>query len=226
MGGYELSSAELAVLVDHMTGGRLLDDEEAAADLALDSAAAGAVEQQLLDRGLLLSLPFEEAAGVTSGLASVLSAAIAPELLVIVRSVQFEHTDPPVIFSFTRECITRNQLKGDGLHIFTELADREAALDAILAAGGADSVEPKTRKTRPQPLAELLEDSERMVTVLIVNDPDEDDAEPNSLGWLQTDGDLWLIAGSGDEEEPLAAPVGRSELRSRLAAEISEKTSA
>jgi len=72
---FSLTSAELAVLVDHMTGGRLLEQTTTLPELHVDEQALEAAEEGLLDRGLLVSLPFEEASGVTSELASVLSAA-------------------------------------------------------------------------------------------------------------------------------------------------------
>lgn len=216
MSTFSLSSAELAVLVDHMTGGRLLESEQAPAGLALETAAAEAVEQQLLDRGLLLTLPFEETAGVTSQLASVLSAAITPEQVCVVRSIQQEHTDPPVTFSFTPECISRNRLDGEGRHEFSELADRDAALDGILAAGGAEQAASVPRAEQPRPLPELLERAERLVTVLIVRDPAEEQAEPHSLAWVITDGGLWMVDPASDGENPTAVPVGTDQLRERI----------
>ena len=135
MNAYTLSSAELAVLIDHMTGGRLLDETASLTELQVDKQALVAAEENLLDQGLLLSLPFEQVSGVTSQLASVLSAALSPDRVCVVRTIHPDHTDPPVIFSFTSESITRNQVDQHGQHVFAELADQDEALTAILSTG-------------------------------------------------------------------------------------------
>jgi hypothetical protein len=228
---FTFSSAELAVLINHMTGGRLLEAAPALPELRVDEQTLAAAEEELLDRGLLVSLPFEEVSGVTSQLASVLSAAITPDRVCIVRTVHGDHTDPPVFFSFTPECITRNQVDEQGQHVFTELADQEEAVAAILAAGGAAekaSAKQGAAKKAPakkskaaaksRPLADLLKDASRLVMLMVVTDPAEPEAAAASLSWLETDVGLWLVDGASDGEAPLATPVGEKALRQRVAA--------
>src|SRR3970040_1402118 len=111
---YTSSPAALAVLIDHMTGDRLLEETAALTELQVDEQALVAAEENLLDQGLLLSLPFEQVSGVTSQLASVLSAALSPDRVCVVRTIHPDHTNPPVIFSFTSESITRNQVHQHG----------------------------------------------------------------------------------------------------------------
>jgi hypothetical protein len=232
---FSLTSAELAVLVNHMTGGRLLEQTTTLPELHVDEQALEAAEEGLLDRGLLVSLPFEEASGVTSELASVLSAAITPERVCIVRTVHGDHTDPPVMFSFTPDCITRNQVDEQGQHIFAELADREAAVSAIMAAGGAAEKAPakkgavkkspakKGRATsKPRPLADLLKEATLLVILMVVADPAEPSAAATSLSWLETEAGLWLVDGASDGEAPLAAPIAEKALRQRIAAVLEE----
>jgi hypothetical protein len=230
---FTLTSAELAVLVDHMTGGRLLEKTASLPELQVDEQALEAAEEGLLDRGLLVSLPFEEASGVTSELASVLSAAITPDRVCIVRTVHGDHTDPPVFFSFTPECITRNQVDQQGQHVFAELADREAAVSAIMAAGGAaektaakKGAEKKApakkgrAATKPRPLADLLKETTRLVMLMVVADPAEPSAAAASLSWVETDAGLWLVDAASDGEAPLATPVAEKALRQRIGAAV------
>ena len=229
MSDFTFSSAELAVLINHMTGGRLLEAAPALPELQVDEQTLAAAEEELLDRGLLVSLPFEQVSGVTSQLASVLSAAITPERVCIVRVVHGDHTDPPAFFSFTPECIARNLVDQQGQHVFTELADREEAVSAILAAGGA--AEPAASKkapvkkapakkgratTKPRPLADLLKEATLLVMLMVVADPAEPSAAATSLSWLETEAGLWLVDGSSDGEAPLAAPVAEKFLRQRV----------
>jgi hypothetical protein len=232
---FSLSSAELVVLINHMTGGRLLEKSAALPELEVDEQALKAAEESLLERGLLISLPFEEVSGVTSELASVLSAAITPDRVCIVRTIHADHTDPPVFISFTPECITHNQVDGDGRHVFAELADQEEAVSAILAAGGAaepaagksDSKKPAAKKGRtaskPRPVADLLKEARRLVMVMVVADPAEPYSAATSLSWLDTDAGLWLVDGASDGEAPLAAPVAEKALRERIAAALGGK---
>jgi len=229
---FSLTSAELAVLVDHMTGGRLLEQTTTLPELHVDEQALEAAEEGLLDRGLLVSLPFEEASGVTSELASVLSAAISPDRVCIVRTVHGDHTDPPVFFSFTPECITRNQVDEQGQHVFAELADHEAAVSAILTLGAAEEASLKkgaakkspTKKGRaaskPRPLADLLKEATRLVILMVVAGPAEPAAAAASLSWVETDAGLWLVDGASDGEAPLAGPVGVKALRQRIGATV------
>ena len=230
---FTLTSAELAVLVNHMTGGRLLEKTASLPELQVDEQALGAAEEELLDRGLLVSLPFEEVSGVTSQLASVLSAAITPDRVCVVRTVHGDHTDPPVMFSFTPECITRNQVDGQGQHVFSELADQEEAVSAILAAGGAverapakkgAAKKPPAKKgraaTKPRPVADLLKEATRLVMLMVVADPAEPAAAAASLSWLETEAGLWLVDGASDGEAPLAAPIAERALRQRIGAAL------
>jgi hypothetical protein len=229
---YSLTSAELAVLVDHMTGGRLLEQTTMLPELHVDEQALEAAEEGLLDRGLLVSLPFEEASGVTSELASVLSAAITPDRVCIVRTIHGDHTDPPVMFSFTPECITRNQVDEQGRHVFSELADREEAVSAILTLGAAEEaplkkgVAKKTpakknrAATKPRPLADLLKEATRLVILMVVADPAESAAAAAGLSWLETDQGLWLVDGASDGEAPLAAPVAVKALQQLVGAAL------
>jgi len=235
MSSYTLTSAELAMLVNHMTGGRLLDRTASLPELQVDEQALGTAEEELLDRGLLVSLPFEEVSGVTSELASVLSAAITPDRVCIVRTVHGDHTDPPMFFSFTPECITHNHVDEQGQHVFAELADREAAVNAILAAGGTAEKAPHEKgaarmapakkgraSTKPRPLADLLKEATRLVMLMVVADPAEPSAAAASLSWLETEAGLWLVDGTSDGEAPLAAPVAEKALRQQIAAAIEE----
>ena len=233
MSDFTFSSAELAVLINHMTGGRLLEAAPALPELQVDEQTLAAAEEELLDRGLLVTLPFEEVSGVTSQLASVLSAAITPDRVCIVRTVHGDHTDPPVMFSFTPECITRNQVDNQGQHVFVELADREEAVSAILAAGGAADKTPARKgaakkapakkgraTTKPRPLADLLKEATRLVMLMVVADPAEPAAAAHSLSWLETEAGLWLVDGASDGEAPQAAPILERALRTRVAAAI------
>ena len=233
MSRFTLSSAELAVLINHMTGGRLLEKTASLPELQVDEQALGTAEEELLDRGLLVSLPFEEVSGVTSQLASVLSAAITPDRVCIVRTVHGDHTDPPVFYSFTPECITRNQVDQQGQHVFSELADREAAVSAIMAAGGADErtaakkvAEKKApakkgrAATKPRPLEDLLKEATRLIMLMVVADPAEPSAAAASLSWLETEAGLWLVDGTSDGEAPLAAPIAERALRQQIAAAV------
>lgn len=233
MNQYSLTSAELAVLVNHMTGGRLLEQTASLPELQVDEQAVQAAEEQLLDRGLLISLPFEEISGVTSELASVLSAAITPDRVCIVRTVHRDHTDPPLFFSFTPECITQNQVDENGQHIFTEVADQEQAVGAILAAGGVAEQAPVKKgaakkspakqgrpASKPRPVADLLPEAGRLVMLLAVADPAEPEAVAQALSWLQTEAGLWLVDSASDVEAPLAAPVSARVLRQQISAAI------
>lgn len=234
---FRLTPAELAVLVNHMTGGRLLEKSGSLPELQADEQTLAAAEEQLLDRGLLVSLPFEEVSGVTSQLAGVLSAAITPERVCIVRVVHGDHTDPPLLISFTPECITRNQASADGQHVFARLADPDEAVSAILGAGapeasGVEAVGSKAlakkgtarkapaKKAKPRPVAELLPEATRLVMLLVVADPAEPEASAASLSWLATETGLWLVDGASDGEAPLAAPVAEKVLRGSVAAAI------
>lgn len=220
MAHFELTSAELAVLVDHMAGGQLLSSPDALSDLELDDARREAAEEDLLDRGLLISLPFETEAGVTSQLATVLGAALSPDQVCIVRTVQQEHTDPPVIFSFTGSSIVRNTVIDEGKHEFEQLADMDAALDGILAAGGAlGALNPK-RGAKPRPVAELLESAARMVLLMVAVHPGAPDAAAGSLAWVQNEQGLWLVDPASSEEEPAAKPVSVGTLKKRIVAEL------
>ena len=234
MSRFTLTSAELAVLVDHMTGGRLLEQTTTLPELHVDEQALEAAEEGLLDRGLLVSLPFEEASGVTSELASVLSAAITPDRVCIVRTVHGDHTDAPVFISFTPECITRNQVDEQGMHVFSELADREAAVSAILTLGAAAAEQAPAKKgaakkapakkgraaTKPRPLADLLKEATRLVMLMVVADPAEPSAAAASLTWLETEAGLWLVDGTSDGEAPLAALIAVKALRQQIAAAV------
>ena len=230
MQSYSLTSAELAVLVNHMSGGRLLEKTASLPELQVDEQALGAAEEELLDRGLLVSLPFEEVSGVTSQLASVLSAAITPDRVCIVRTVHGDHTDPPAIFSFTPECITRNQVDDQGQHVFAELADQEEAVSVIMAAGGVAAPKKAPAKkapakkgratSKPRPLADLLKEATRLVILMVVADPVESTAEAHSLSWLETEAGLWLVDRASDGEAPLAAPVAEKALRLRIGAAL------
>jgi len=235
MSSYTLTSAELAMLVNHMTGGRLLDRTASLPELQVDEQALGTAEEELLDRGLLVSLPFEEVSGVTSELASVLSAAITPDRVCIMRTVHGDHTDAPVFISFTPECITRNQVDQQAQHVFSELAGQEEAVSAILAAGevtGKGPVKKGLAKnapakkgravSKPRPLADLLKEATRLVMLMVVADPAEPSAVAASLSWLETEAGLWLVDGTSDGEAPLAAPVAEKALRQQIAAAIEE----
>ncbi len=217
---FSLSSAELAVLVDLMSGGRLLDSSSALADFQIDESGREATEEQLLDRGLLISLPFEAEAGVTTQLATVLGAALSPDQVCIVRTVRQEHTDPPVIFSFTGSSIVRNTVAPEGQHEFEQLADLDAALDGILAAGGALEAPSPKRGAKPRPLAELLDSAARMVLLMIAVHPDAPDTDAGSLAWVQNDEGLWLVDPASNEEDPAAKPVSVGTLKKRIAAEL------
>jgi hypothetical protein len=171
---------------------------------------------------------------VTSELASVLSAAITPDRVCIVRTVHGDHTDPPVFFSFTPECITRNQVDEQGMHVFSELADREAAVTAILTLGAAAAEQAPAKKgaakkatakkgraaTKPGPLADLLKEATRLVMLVVVVDPAEPAPAATSLSWLETDAGLWLVDGDSDGEAPQAAPVAEKALRQRIGAAV------
>ncbi|HKY84025.1 MAG TPA: hypothetical protein VJ160_04275 [Anaerolineales bacterium] len=223
MNAYTLSPSELAVLVNHMTGGRLLEKAPSLAELRLDEQAWAKVEASLLDRGLLLSLPFEEASGVTSQLAYALSAALSPERVCVVRKVYEGHADPSVIFSFTPECITRNHVDAQGRHVFAELADREEAISAILSTAGESPTREAVTKRgtakkgaatpRPRPVADLLKEARRLVLLLIVADPAEAAADATSLAWLETGEGLWLVDEESDGEAPQASPIAPAKLR-------------
>jgi len=216
MNAYTLTSAELAVLIDHMTGGRLLDQTAALTELQVDEQALVAAEETLLDQGLLLSLPFEQVSGVTSQLATVLSAALSPDRVCVVRTIHPDHTDPPVIFSFTSESITRNQVDQHGQHVFTELADQEGAVSAILSTGRVLDA-PKRRGTaKPRPLEQLLKDAQRLVMLMVVVDPAEPGAAAHSLAWVETDTGLWLVDEASDDDTPVATPVAIAGLRVRI----------
>lgn len=226
MNAYTLTSAELAVLMDHMTGGRLLDQTATLTELQVDKQALVAAEENLLDQGLLLSLPFEQVSGVTSQLASVLSAALSPDRVCVVRTIHPDHTDPPVTFSFTSETITRNQVDQHGQHIFTELADQDEALTEVLAAGGqaAPTKAPAKQapgdngraRAKPRALAVLLKDAQRLVMLMVVVDPAEPGAAAHSLAWVETDAGLWVVDGAVDGDTPVATPVSIADLRDRI----------
>ena len=231
MNSYRFTSAELTILINHMTGGRLLEKTAALPELQVDAQALEAAEESLLEQGLLVSLPFEEVSGVTSQLASVLSAAITPDRVCIVRTVHGDHTDPPVFFSFTPQCVARNQVDEQGKHVFTELADQEEAVGAILAAGGAVERLPARKgaakkapakkskaAAKPRPLADLLDEATRLVMLMVVADPAEPAPAAVSLSWLATEEGLWLVDGASDGEAPLASPVSEKALRQRVAA--------
>ncbi len=215
---YNLTSAELAVLIDHMTGGRLLDQTAVLSDLKVNEKTLGEAEENLLDQGLLISLPFEETSGVTSQLATVLGAALTPDTVCIVRTIHRDHTDPLVILSFTAESITRNTVASSGEHVFTELADQGEALTAILSAGGALDAPNDIAASEPKLLEELLKDAQRLVILMVVEDPAEVEAVAHSLAWVETDEGLWLVEGAGDGETPLAQPVEVAGLRQRIGA--------
>jgi hypothetical protein len=149
-----------------------------------------------------------------------------------VRTIHRDHTDPPVFFSLTPECITLNQADRQGQHVFIELADREEAVSAILAAGAvapAGEAPPKrgaakkapAKKARaaskPRPLADLLMEANRLVMLMVVSDPAEPTAAAQTLSWVETEAGLWLVDGASDGEAPLAAPVAEKALRGRVA---------
>jgi hypothetical protein len=213
---FSLNSAELAVLMDHMTGGRLLDETAALTELQVDQEALVAAEENLLDRGLLLSLPFEQVPGVTSQLASVLSAALSPDRVCVVRTIHQDHSDPPVIFSFTSESITRNQVDQHGQHVFTELADQDEALTAILSTGGALDAHKRRGTAQPRPVEQLLKDAQRLIMLMVVVDPAGPGAAAHSLAWVETDAGLWLVDGASGGDTPVATPVAIADLRDRI----------
>lgn len=225
---YSLTSAELAVLVNHMAGGRLLESTASLPELEVDEEALEAAQESLLDQGLLISLPFEEVPGVTSHLASVLSAALAPDRVCILRIIHQDHTDPPLIFSFTPECITYNRVDEPGRHIITDLGDQEQAVTEILIAGGASDKAPPLRgsakkgraASKPRPLAELLKEASRLVMLMVVADPAEQQTSGNALSWVATDQGLWLVDGASDGEAPLARPIAESGLRQLIGAAL------
>ena len=228
MNEYTLSPAELAVLLNHMTGGRLLEGKASLRDFPVGEQAWAEVEESLLDRGMLLVLPFEEASGVTSQLASVLSAALTPGRICIVRAVHEDQADPPVTFSFTPECITRSYVDAQGRHILAEIADREEAIRAILAAGDErPASEAPTKKSarrgerlKPRALAGLLSEARVLVTLLVVSDPREAAEAAISLAWLETNEGTWLVDGAGEGETPQAVPIARTELRQRISSAL------
>lgn len=213
---FSLTSAELAVLIDHMSGGRLLEDTASLSELQVDEQALVAAEENLLDQGLLLSLPFEQVSGVTSQLASVLSAALSPDRVCVVRTIHPDHTDPPGIFSFTSETITRNQVDQHGQHVFTELADQDEAVTAILSTGRAPDAPKRLGTAKPQPVEQLLKDAQRLVMLMVVVDPAEPGAAAHSLAWVETDAGLWLVDGASDGDTPVATPVAIAGLRDRI----------
>ena len=216
MNAYTLTSAELAVLMDHMTGGRLLDQTAALTELQVDEQALVAAEENLLDKGLLLSLPFEQVSGVTSQLANVLSAALSPDRICVVRTIHPDHTDPPVIFSFTSESITRNQVDQNGQHVFTEFADQDEALTEILSTGRALEAPKRSGTAKPRLVEQLLKDAQRLVMLMVVVDPAEPGAAAHSLAWVETDAGLWLVDGASDGDTPVATPVAIAGLRDRI----------
>jgi hypothetical protein len=220
---YTLSTAELTVLLDHMAGGRLLEGAASFPDLEVDEAALRAAEESLLERGLLLSLPFEEVAGVTSQLASVLSTALTPDRVCIVRTIHQDHTDPPVIFSFTPECISRNYVDKEGMHVFARLADQDEAVSAILADTGDVSAKKGSARPRARPLADLVKAAHRLVMMLVVADPTEAEAEARCLSWLESNESLWLVDEASQEDAPLAIPVVLKDLRLRITAELARQ---
>jgi hypothetical protein len=217
---YTLTTAELTVLLNHMAGGRLLEAAATFPDIDVDEASLEAAEEGLLERGLLLALPFEEVAGVTSQLASVLGAALTPDRVCVLRTIHQDHTDPPVVYSFTPECITRNTVNEESQHVFTELADKDQAVNEILATVGGISDKNSPARSKPRPLADMVKSAHKLVMMMVVADPAEGEADARSLSWVEVDQGLWLVDEASQEDTPMAIPVAREDLRQRIAAEL------
>ena len=90
-----------------------------------------------------------------------------------------------------------------------------SALNAARGIGALDAPN-DLAGSEPRPLEELLKDAERLVMVMVVEDPTEEGSVAYSLAWVETGEGLWLVAGAGDGEMPLALPVDAAGLLERI----------
>ncbi|HLZ30969.1 MAG TPA: hypothetical protein VKV73_26930 [Chloroflexota bacterium] len=209
---FEFSTPELALLVQHMTGGAMPLDANAAADLSTTEADLEAAEQQLSERGLLVSAPLEEEVGVASDLATLLSTTLSPDMLGVLRVDRAPDLREVSYFSLTSDCMAHNRVGADGRHVFTEFDTLDELLQAMTAtAHGTQEID-----AQAEPLDKLLPDSDAVAVLMLVSRPAEPDAAAQVISWVVARGGVWLTDRVGTDGVPLATPIGAEALRDRL----------
>lgn len=219
---FEFSTPELALLVQHMTGGAMPFDANTAADLNSSEADLEAADEQLRERGLLVSGPLEEEADVVSPLATLLSTTLAPEMLGVLRvEPAFRSAPrgarPPEVrdvsyFSLTSDCMAHNRVDATGHHQFTEFE----TLDELLLVMTATVDGMEVIASHAEPLEKLLADSDAVAVLMLVLRPAEPDAVAQVISWAVARGCVWLTDRVGTDGAPLARPITASDLRAKL----------
>ncbi|MCG8346240.1 MAG: hypothetical protein MI924_00485 [Chloroflexales bacterium] len=214
---YILTSAELAVLTKHLSGGAFVLDEAAYADLGITPEQLNLAEDQLAERGLLVRSPGEQEAGVSGDIATVLATSFAPDMVCIVRTQRRNTAEPVVYYSFTPECIARNYVDAAGQHVFCEFATLDDVLHEILAASGVTATQTDNTSAAAQPLDVLLAESETLTLLMAVIDPAQPQPQVQNLSWLVARNSVWLVTAEAQPSTASARPVDRLELQQAIA---------
>jgi len=212
---FEFSTPELAVLVQHMTGGVLQLDAAAVADLDSSEDGLASAEEQLRDRGLLVSAPLEEEAAVSSQLAPVLRCALDPDVLGIMRVERrtATGTTPDVsYYSFTDECMVHNRVDARGNHVFTEFG----SIDEVLSALTATAAHAGSSGASAEPLESLLPVSDSVNLLLMVAGTGGPDAATQATSWVIARDAVWLVDRRDNDGLPMAIATTGDDLRAAL----------
>ncbi|HEX8597824.1 MAG TPA: hypothetical protein VF952_04835 [Chloroflexia bacterium] len=220
---YRFTTAELVLLTQYLTGsiGHLGPGRQA--DPGADAEALRLAEQNLLGSGLLVRAEGDGEIDVTSRLATLLSAALSPQVLCVLRNTGPDVAGEEVYFSFSSACIVRNHVDTQGQHVFSELANLDEALNGILVAGGVRPGQTMSSAGEVQSLDRLLDDRQARVTLLVVADPAQPQPQVQALSWLIARGGVWLVQESADSGAPSARSVDVAELRQMLSMTLSQQ---
>lgn len=208
---YTFTQPEHVVLTHYMAPSALPLDEAARTALGAESWQLAEAEEHLRERRLLVRAPGEDVA-VVGELAALLATSMAPDRLVVLRTVLPDAAQPPMYFSFAAERIARNFVDQQGHHVFSSLRDLEEALNAIIVASGAPHEDWTGTNGSTRPLETLVTGMEALAVLTVVDSPTHRKPIVRNLSWLVADGAVWLVD-TTDAASHRARLVDRTALR-------------
>ncbi len=212
----KLSSAELAVIFQHLFPRLEADAAGMAADLNLGAEDLGAARASLLQKGLLLNPPRRAETVLAPELQPVLSAVTQPGVLFVLQIARPGQAEKRVYFSWTPGQLACNTLDEQGSHLIEALDSLEALAAVALRESGLDPFQPSPSGEPLDPEALYGSASLRAIWMAAEN-PGAAGGPVEVFSWLVSQGQLWLLSGQPTAADRIRVqPASLAELRQAI----------
>jgi hypothetical protein len=217
--GLQFSGAELAIIYQLMLGEQW-PGQHVLADLGARPADLFRAQRSLLARGVVRRMAPGGAPTVHPAAEALFSTVLFPQILGILKVSEAQQPERTVNLSWRSGWTVLNKVDAAGTHLLVPLTSAKAVADALLHESGLDEPDgeanqPRVDATAPDSAGAVAQKASLSAQLLVTYDPASPVVEAEAIGWLRSEGQVWLIA-QQDEATAAMNPISRAELQALL----------